>query len=269
MTILIVDDNESNLYQLQVLLGGNGYQVVTAVNGAEALTTARQNPPDLIISDILMPVMDGFTLCHEWKKDERLRQIPFVFYTATYTDERDREFALSLGAEQFLVKPEDPEVFIRTIREVIQQVQCPPASPAPPAANTPARLPVEEPPKEESGYLKQYNEVLIRKLEAKMQQLEQANRELERDITERMRAEVEHTRLVAAIEQSAEAVVITNTNGDIEYVNPAFTRITGYSREEVLGTQPQDTEIGQTRPGILPAALGDYSQGGNLAWGNY
>ncbi len=188
MTILIVDDNELNLYQLQVLLRGNGYQVVTAVNGAEALTTARQNPPDLIISDILMPVMDGFTLCDKWKKDERLREIPFVFYTATYTDERDREFALSLGSEQFLVKPEEPEVFIRIIREVIQQVQRPPAPPAPPAANTPARLPVEEHPRRESGYLKQYNEVLIRKLEGKIQQLEQADRKLERDITERKRA---------------------------------------------------------------------------------
>ena len=186
MTILIVDDNEPNLYQLQVLLGGSGYQVVTAVNGAEALTKARQNPPDLVISDILMPVMDGFTLCREWKKDERLRQIPFVFYTATYTDECDREFALSLGAERFLVKPEEPEVFILTIREVIQQLQRPPA---PLAANTPARLPMEEPLREEFGYLSQYNEVLIRKLEAKMQQLEEANRELERDITERKRAE--------------------------------------------------------------------------------
>jgi hypothetical protein len=123
MTILIVDDNEMNLYQLQVLLGASGYQVVTAANGAEALIAARQNPPDLIVSDILMPVMDGFALCHEWKKDERLRQIPFIFYTATYTDERDRKFALSLGAEQFLVKPEEPEVFMRTIREVKRGVR--------------------------------------------------------------------------------------------------------------------------------------------------
>jgi len=189
MTILIVDDNKQNLYLLEILLVSSGYQVVTAVNGAEALTKARQNPPDLIVSDILMPVMDGFGLCREWKKDERLRQIPFVFYTATYTDERDREFALSLGAEQFLVKPEEPEVFARTIREVIQQAQRPPVPPAPPAANTPARLPVQVPQEEEAGYLKQYNEVLIRKLEAKMQQLKQANRELERDITDRKRSE--------------------------------------------------------------------------------
>ena len=167
MTILIVDDNEQNLYQLQVLLSGNGYQVVSAANGAEALAKARQNPPDLVVSDILMPVMDGFSLCREWKKDERLRQIPFVFYTATYTDEHDREFALSLGAEQFLVKPVEPEAFMRTILEVTRQVQRPPAAPT--------RVPIEAPQQEEVGYLKQYNEVLIRKLEAKMEQLEQKN----------------------------------------------------------------------------------------------
>ena len=68
------------------------------------------------------------------------------------------------------------------------------------------------------------------------------------DITERKRAEAEHIRLVTAIEQSAEAVVITNTDGDIEYVNPAFTRITGYSREEVLGQNPRILKSGKQDP---------------------
>jgi hypothetical protein len=95
--ILIVDDKEENLYLLQSLLTGQGYEVVSAIHGADALEKARLNPPDLIIADILMPVMDGFTLCRQWKNDKLLKLIPFVFYTATYTDERDRSFALNLG----------------------------------------------------------------------------------------------------------------------------------------------------------------------------
>ncbi|MBE3133280.1 MAG: PAS domain S-box protein, partial [Acidobacteria bacterium] len=189
MTILIVDDNEQDRYQLQVLLGASAYQVFTAANGAEALAAARQNPPDLIVSDILMPVMDGFSLCREWKKDDRLRAIPFVIYTATYTDERDRDLALGLGAERFIVKPVEPEDFLGTIRDVLQEVYPPPAGAAQPAADAPSGQPACAPHAEEAVYLKQYNEALIRKLERKMQQLEQVNRRLEQDIAERRRAD--------------------------------------------------------------------------------
>ncbi len=71
--ILIVDDNADNLYMLEVILKGNGFEVVTATNGLEALERAHETPPDLIISDILMPVMDGFSLCRKWKTDEKLK----------------------------------------------------------------------------------------------------------------------------------------------------------------------------------------------------
>lgn len=179
MNILIVDDNEQNLYQLQVLLKAYGYTVTSAENGVAALAAARHNPPAVVISDILMPVMDGFTLCREWKKDEQLRAIPFVFYTATYTDGRDREFALSHGAERFLLKPQEPDVLVRTIGEVIEEAR----------HSAPSAVPAEVPTQEEMGYLKQYNSVLIRKMEAKMQQLERTNRELKEEVARREHAE--------------------------------------------------------------------------------
>lgn len=83
--LLIVDDNPSDLIMLETLLKGNGYTVSTARNGIEALEQSRRDPPDLIISDILMPDMDGFSLCRAIKKDAALKKIPFIFYTATYT----------------------------------------------------------------------------------------------------------------------------------------------------------------------------------------
>jgi CheY-like chemotaxis protein len=179
MKLLIVDDNEQNRYMLQALLKGHRYQVASAGDGAEALQTARRDPPDMIISDILMPVMDGFALCREWKKDERLKAIPFVFYTATYTDPKDEEFALSLGAERFIIKPQEPDVFMDIVREVLENHE------------TGRLVAPREPVGDETVFFREYNEVLIRKLEDKLAQLEEANRALERDIADRKRVEEE------------------------------------------------------------------------------
>ena len=181
-TLLIVDDNEKTLYMLQVLLSSKGFQVERASNGAEALERARRAPPDMIISDILMPVMDGFALCRAWKEDERLKDIPFVFYTATYTDPKDEDFGLSLGADRFIVKPIEPDKLLALLWETIKNRKA--DKPVAPRQTV-----------EEAEYYKEYNAALIRKLEDKMLQLEEANRILERDIAERKRAEAEQAAL--------------------------------------------------------------------------
>ncbi len=175
--ILIVDDVPDNIYFLEVLLRGNAFKVVSALNGVEALAYARENPPDLVISDILMPVMDGYALCREWRMDEQLKMIPFIFYTATFTEKKDEELALSLGAVRFLVKPQEPDALMACILDVLADTSVR-DNISPPEATT-----------DETGLLKEYNEALFRKLEKKMLDLERANSELELGIAEQKRLE--------------------------------------------------------------------------------
>ncbi len=175
--VLIVDDKEDNLYYLQALLTGHGCVVEAAHHGAEALVKARLNPPDLVVSDLLMPVMDGYTFLRHWKADSRLRLIPFIVYTATYTEAEDERLALDLGADAFILKPSEPEDFLVRLREV--------QSHAGTARPTPPRSPVSD----EKALLQVYSETLIRKLEEKAMQLEEANRTLKEDIAQRQRAE--------------------------------------------------------------------------------
>ena len=117
--VLIVDDKEENRYYLQTLLAAYGYDVESAADGAEALAKARHSPPNLVIADLLMPVMDGYTLLRHWKLDETLRQIPFVVYTATYTSPEDERLAVDLGADAFIVKPMEPDEFMARIARYI------------------------------------------------------------------------------------------------------------------------------------------------------
>ncbi|MHB1025850.1 MAG: hybrid sensor histidine kinase/response regulator, partial [Desulfobacteria bacterium] len=227
--ILIVDDIPQNLYLLRTLLSRHGYRVTGAANGAEALEKARSERPDMVISDILMPMMDGFELCREWKRDGRLTGIPFVFYTATYTDPKDEKFALGLGAERFVVKPQETNQFLGMIEEVFSEHK----------AGRVTR-PCETQP-DEGVFIREYNEVLIRKLEDKMVQVEEGKRRLEREVAGHMRAEkalqlsVTYNR--SLIEASLDPLVTIDAAGKITDVNSATEKVTGCPRERLLGTE--------------------------------
>ena len=160
MKILIAEDNADSRVYLERILKGNNYDTESAGNGLIAWNLAQLSPPDLIVSDILMPEMDGFTLCRQWKKDEMLKDIPFIFYTATYTDLKDKQLALSLGAERFVTKPQPPDVLLAIIREVLDETGA--ASTGVPA------LPLRQ-----NGFFEEYNAVLFHKLEKKVLELEE------------------------------------------------------------------------------------------------
>jgi len=237
--ILIVDDKEENRYLLRLLLEGAGLAVAEATHGGEGLTSARATRPDLVISDILMPVMDGFAFCREWKCDPGLRDIPFAFYTATYTDGRDRDFSLSIGADDFIVKPQEPEALVARIRELLDTAARPAA--APPSPTPP-------PPDTEEIFLRQYNQALVRKLETKMEQLEQDI--LQRQKTEaRLRASEERFR--SFVENANDIVFSLSPGGAFVYVSPNVQELLGYSVRELEGREFQSL----VHPEDLPACL--------------
>lgn len=119
--VVIVDDNADNLYLLKSLMEKQGWEVREAANGSAALQMIQDPIPDLIVSDILMPVMDGYTLCQHCKADEKLKNIPFVFYTATYTEPKDEKFARALGADRFIIKPEEPLTLIQILINLLEE----------------------------------------------------------------------------------------------------------------------------------------------------
>lgn len=119
--ILIVEDVPNVLELLEVTLRFKGYAVITARNGEEALEVISQQRPVLIITDILMPKMDGYAFVQKLRLNPETRGIPVVFLSATYVTPEDRDFALSLGAARFMEKPIDTEDFLLTVAELVNE----------------------------------------------------------------------------------------------------------------------------------------------------
>ncbi len=211
-------------FVLQEILKSNKYSVVTANNGAKALEKARLDPPDIIISDILMPVMDGFTLCHEWKHDELLKEIPFIIYSSEYTDKTDENLALRLGVDSFIRKSTAPGEFIMIVKDIIESME---------GGNQRARMPISKEDDNKDDIFKLYNERLVMKLEQKML-------DLEMEVYRRKTAEEEFKEIV---ETSLDGFYIVDSRTRFVYVNDAFCEIEGYSKEELLNMTVLDLEV--------------------------
>lgn len=121
--ILIVEDIPNILELLAITLRFKGYNVITATNGLEALEIIAKTPPSLIITDILMPKMDGFSMTQQLRTNPETQNIPIVFLSATYVTPEDKEFAQSLGAMGFLEKPVDTTQFLQTVSELMTSPQ--------------------------------------------------------------------------------------------------------------------------------------------------
>jgi signal transduction histidine kinase len=161
MKILIADDSPGNLKVLRAGLELEGHQVVGAANGVEAVAVLERELVDAIISDVLMPSMDGFRLCHEIRRSARAySEIPVILYTATYDSASDRALADTVGADGYFLKPAPVAVLIEAVREAIRKA---PARPHRKAATG-----------DEAYVLERYNGALVHKLEARNDEVQQS-----------------------------------------------------------------------------------------------
>jgi len=199
MNLLIVDDHPTNLKLLRAQLEAEGHAVFEAHDGVDALALLERQRVDAVISDILMPRMDGYRFCYEIRKHTRLHDLPIILYTSTYTSPSDQKLALDVGADKYLTKPASVKTILAALHEVIAM---PRAAPQPKAL-------------QEVEVLKEYSEQLVSKLKEKN--------------TELMAAEVKFRALV---EQSIVGIYIIQ-DGQFVYVNPRMAGILGRSEKEM------------------------------------
>ena len=179
MKVLVVDDSRSDRKLIRYNFEWHGCQVMEASNGRQGLELAAAERPDLIISDCLMPIMDGFQFLRELKKLTELRSTPFIFYSAVYTGSKEAELAASLGARAFLEKPMRPDEFWEEVGRLM-------------AAETTGEGAAASTDWHEEEFLRNYSQVVAAKLEEKVRELSEVNEsllrlngELERRVVER------------------------------------------------------------------------------------
>jgi CheY-like chemotaxis protein len=212
MNVLIVDDNDQSLYLLRAVLEGAGHETWPASDGAEALARAQKQAPDAVITDILMPRMDGFAFCRALREDKQLRHLPVLLYSATYTDAKDRELGLALGADRFLEKPMEPADLLAELEAAVKERK---DGAAPQGKATLA----------EPEFLREYNARLVRKLEDRMLDLERAYREL---------AESER-RYHELFDVASDLIITFGEGGTITLVNRRIQETLGLHPAEVAG----------------------------------
>ena len=170
-TILVVDDQELNRSVLTTLLGYHGHRLVEAATGVEALDKVCLENPHLVVTDILMPAMDGYEFVRRLRRLETIKQPKVIFYSATYLEQEARTLARACGVSSVICKPTDPEKILEIVDSVLSSES--------------SGLPADTKSETEEGEVSQ---ILSRKLYEKVQEVEDLNARLERRVEERTAA---------------------------------------------------------------------------------
>jgi PAS domain S-box-containing protein len=220
-TVLVVDDRATNRELVRTLLRYQGHQVIEAREGGEALELARAQHPDLVLTDILMPGMDGYELARELRAAPGTATTPIVFYTANYLEAETKPFADACGVSRVLLKSSDPEVLMRTIDEVLAE----------------GRLPIGA--VDTATVAHEYLRAVSAKLFDKAKTLGETEARF---------------RLMA--DSSPVGIAFGDKHGSASYVNARLTEITGLPADDLLGLGWLSCVGEEDRDGVLAAARG-------------
>lgn len=206
MKILVIDDGDITRNILRNILLSEGYDVVVAGDGEDGLVKAKSEHPSLVITDVLMPGLDGFQFLRKMRGDDTLKDVPVIFYTGSYLDKKDQELAHKIGVSRYMIKPAEAPEIIRTVKEVLAE-----GGRGRPSGTSPITL-------EETAFLKVYNERLVSKLKSTVQENEQA------------RLFLEHI-----MEGMGDGVVVIGRDYTILDANSAATASIGMEKSDIIG----------------------------------
>ena len=177
-TILIVDDNAVNLKFLTTLLKSANYHTLNASNGADGLAIARKTSPDLIVSDIMMPTMDGFEFVYSLRSDPALVNTKIIFHSAIFAGTEAKELAKASGVSHFIVQPTHPDAILDIIERVLNDPMMPVSMQEVNKLRTRHRQLISNKLYEETNDLALLNQQLEQRITEKTRLLEEANQAL-------------------------------------------------------------------------------------------
>ena len=198
-TVLVVDDRAASREIARATLDHGGYRVIEATEGQQALTLAKNSHPDLVLTDVLMPGMDGYQLVRELRGDPGTAGIPVLFFTANYRQDEAQPLGTALGVSKILSKDALPQELLDAVAEALH------GRPAPVALAV-------------TGFGVQHADTVNAKLLEKVQALDESQ-----------------ARFAAMAQASPVGIVITDSHGQASYVNPRLTEITQAPAAELLG----------------------------------
>ena len=219
--VLIVDDSPTQSFRIKIMLEELGFDVIEAHSGKTAIDIALEENPDIILSDILMPEMDGFEFCHLLRSDYGLTEIPVILQSSSYQSSEDRDFGLDIGADAFIPKGFSPEQMAKLIHQVINKKKNK-------KSNSSTQIGKAKQPFDEL-----HAQRMLYKLLEETSMLEKANETIK----------AERNRAQKYLDVASVVMVAFDNNGVVSMINPRGSQVLGKKAEEIINQNWFDTFI--------------------------